>query len=127
LLDNHEATLFPLSNSDLVLVCRNVPVDDVDPVIDKVRALFSEDPLTSIDEGGFEDGLSTWYDLSVSGDFAAFFHIATNLSMAADRRRDEAAKSRKEAQERDGNPLGPMNLAAINQKLQGAQIADLIH
>jgi hypothetical protein len=53
LLDNHEATLFPLSNADLVLVCRNVPVDDVDPVIDKVRALFSEDPLTSIDEGGF--------------------------------------------------------------------------
>lgn len=127
LLDNHEATLFPLSNADMVLVCRNVPVDDVDPVVDKVRALFNEDPLTSIDEGGFEDGLSSWYDLSVSEDFAAFFHIATDLSMGADRRRDEEEKNRKAAQERDGNPLGPMNLAAINQKLQGAQVADLIN
>ena len=45
LVESHEVVVFPLFNDDIVLICRNAPVDDTDAVIDKVRGLFSEDPL----------------------------------------------------------------------------------
>ncbi len=127
LLDNFEATLFPLSNADMVLVCRNVPVDDVDGVVEKVRSLFGEDPLTATDDEGFEDKFSTWYDLSLPEDFASFFHIATDLALEAETRLKEEAKTRKEREKELGAPLAPMNLAAINQKLQETNVADMIH
>ena len=38
LMENHEATVFPMHNADLVLICRNVPIDDADAAVDKVRA-----------------------------------------------------------------------------------------
>ena len=45
ILVNFDATLYVPSNHDLVLICRDVPVDEVDQAVYKVRALFSEDPL----------------------------------------------------------------------------------
>ena len=35
LIANHLANLFPLSNGDVVLVCRDTPVEEVDTVIKK--------------------------------------------------------------------------------------------
>ena len=64
LIKNHEATVFQLHNADIVLICRNILVDDADGAVDKVCALFCEDPLVVLEDGGFEDNSSTWYDLS---------------------------------------------------------------
>ena len=47
LIENHEGTVFPLHNADIVLICSNVLVDDADGALDKVRALFGEDPRGS--------------------------------------------------------------------------------
>lgn len=125
---NNDALIFPLYNADLVLVCRNVPIDDVDPVIEKVRGLFSEDPLTEAPLGSYEDRFSTWYDLSQPDDLKALLSAASDLAAAAEVQR---AEDRKAAQQRQseadkGKPLAPDNLAAINQKMKSTQIADLI-
>ncbi len=64
LIENHEGAVFPLHNADIVLICSNVLVDDADGVLDMVRALFGEDPLVALEDGGFEDNSLTWYDLS---------------------------------------------------------------
>ena len=82
LINNADAILYLMMNQDLVLICRDVLVEDIDPYIDKVRAMFSEDPLTSGDDE-FEDKLSTWYDLASKEDFAAFLSAATELSVKA--------------------------------------------
>ena len=62
---------FYMSNDDVVLLCRNVQVDDVDDTVFRVRAIFNEDPLTHSEDGSAEDRFSTWYDLSQQNDFKA--------------------------------------------------------
>lgn len=125
LVDNNDATLFQMANKDLALVCRNVDVDDVDAAVEKVRGLFSEDPLAELDENAFDDQFATWYDLSNPEDFAAFFAVITDLAVEAEQARAEAA-ARMDKERELGDPLGPSNLTEINRKLQGMRVADMI-
>ncbi|MCH7866034.1 MAG: hypothetical protein IIC56_12560, partial [Proteobacteria bacterium] len=126
LIENHEATVFPLHNADIVLICRNVPVDDADGAVDKVRALFSEDPLVAVEEGAFEDNFSTWYDLSQPEDYSTFVSIANELAVEGQRTKQQQTEDKAKADQEKGEPLNATNLAAINQKLQGTRVADLI-
>jgi len=125
LVDNNDATLFSLNNKDLALICRNVDVDDVDAAVEKVRGLFSDDPLTELDETAYEDNFSTWYDLSNPEDFAAFFAVITDLAVEAEQKLAEEA-ARADQEQQLGEPLGPSNLTEINRKLQGMRVADMI-
>ncbi len=125
MIEGHDATLFAMANLDLVLVCHNIDVDDVDRVIDKVRGLFNEDPLTEIDESGFEDNFATWYDLSNSEDFASFFSVIADLSLEAERLLAEL-QNQKDIDKAAGEPLESANLSEINRKLMRSRIADLL-
>ncbi|MBI2978340.1 MAG: EAL domain-containing protein [Rhodospirillales bacterium] len=89
LIESYEATVFPLSNADIVVICRNAPVDDTDAAVGKIRALFSEDPLLAGEKGGFEDPFSTWYDLSQPEDFSSFASVANQLAIEAQRTRQQ--------------------------------------
>ncbi|MBL6959311.1 MAG: EAL domain-containing protein [Rhodospirillales bacterium] len=128
LVNSYDTTLYQLSNADFVLLCRDVPVDDIDNAILKVRALFSEDPLTAAEDGSFEDRFTTWYDLSQTVDLAAFDTVVEGLvEELEERMRKEAeAAAAGIARSMSGEPLDPRNLTAINQKLLDTQIADLI-
>lgn len=125
LVDSADATLFSLGNKDLALICRDVPVDEVDSVMEKVRALFSEDPLTETDEDSFEDRFSTWYDLSNREDFADFFAAITEQAVEAEQRAAEMQR-RMDQEQQQGEPLKPGNLAEINNKLAAIRVADMI-
>ncbi len=125
LLESNDAALFSLTNLDLVLICRNIAVDEVDVVVDRARALFSEDPLAEIDDSGFEDNFTTWYDLSSTEDYASFFSIVADLSLEAERAAQEAMR-RKDQDKAKGEPLSPTNLSDLNKKLMSMRIADLI-
>ena len=125
IVDNNDATLFSMANKDLALLCRNLDVDDVDNAVEKVRALFSEDPLTELDDSGFEDTFSTRYDLSNPEDFAAFFAVVTDLAVEAEHRLAEEA-DRQDKEQQKGQPLEPENLSEINKKIQSMRVADMI-
>lgn len=125
LLDSTNSTLLSLKNQDLVLICRNVPIDDVDTVIDKVRTLFREDPLVASEESGFDDTFAVWYDLSSPEDSAAFTAIAKNLALIAEQQRKDDELLRK-ADEKKGTPLDPTNVSKISEKLKVVRIADMI-
>lgn len=125
LVDSNDATLFTMTNKDLALICRNVDVDDVDNVVEKVRGLFGDDPLTELDESAFDDEFSTWYDLSNPEDFAAFFAVITDLAVEAERIQAEAA-AKFDQEQQLGQPLGPSNLTEINRQLMGMRVADMI-
>ncbi|MBL4691666.1 MAG: EAL domain-containing protein, partial [Rhodospirillales bacterium] len=127
LMESFEATAFALHNADVVLICRNVPVDDADAAVDKVRSLFAEDPLLVVEDGAFEDAFSTWYDLSQPEDFSAFMAIANDLAVEAQRAHKQQMEVRVKENKERGDPLSTLNLAAINQNLQTTRIADLIH
>lgn len=126
LINNADAILYVMMNQDMVLVCREILVEDIDPYIDKVRAMFSEDPLAAGDDE-YEDRLSTWYDLASKEDYAAFISVATELSVKAQLLYEEMQRNREQQVGKSaGDPISAKNLAAINQKLQSTRIADLI-
>ncbi|MSO91993.1 MAG: hypothetical protein EXQ86_01170 [Rhodospirillales bacterium] len=131
LIANQLANLFPLSNGDVVLVCRDTPVEEVDTVVKKVRTLFAEDPLTAAEYGSTEDHFSTWYDLTRTEDFKAFVAAVNDLVAAAEARQKQAPAAKEGAAgsrpaKSEGAPLAPKNLVIINQKLRATQVADLI-
>jgi hypothetical protein len=125
-LSSHAANLFRLSNSDFVLVCRDVPLDDVDPTLYKVRALFSEDPLSVGEEGSIDDKFSTWYDLSRDGDYSAFTVAVATVKEEEEKRARERATLQSTGQTMSGEDIDPSRLLAIGQHLREISIADLI-
>lgn len=125
LLSNTESTLYTLSNCDMVLLCRNVKVDELDDPINKVRGLFREDPLTQNDDSNFEDPFSSWYDLSGQEEYERFYGEAEGLLNEANERSRQQAVARETAASR-GEPLTPANLVDINRRLMAEKIGELI-
>ena len=127
LIAQHDATLFQMKNADLVLLCRHVPVNEAEIPVEKVRSLFSEDPLTQIDETGLEeDRLSTWYDLSERDDFAAFRKIVAHLILVAEETVKREAAEAAAQQKAVGQPLTAQHLTALAQVLPRMPLDDLI-
>ncbi|HEC14155.1 MAG TPA: EAL domain-containing protein [Rhodospirillales bacterium] len=126
-VNNNDATLFSMNSADQVLICRDVPINKVDPVIEKIRGLFSEDPLTLGESGSLDDRFTTWYDLSNPEDYRACQAAVTAWA------EEEEARKRREKESRNtmgaamsGVPLNPTNLSEIGQRLQGVRVSDLI-
>jgi len=122
---SQDCHVYRLANLDIALICNNVPIDDLDPVIDKVRALFGEDPLTAAEPGSFEDRFATWYDLSNDEDYGTFHQICEDLAAAAEARREQQVQDVKQ-QEMEGNPLTPVELGTINRKILKVPLSDLV-
>ncbi len=126
LLNNFDVTLYKLDNADLVLLCKDVPVEEIDPTMHKVRQLFSEDPLTANEDGSIDDRFSTWYDLVQQGDFASFVENITLLSEQAIERRRKAS-GMLSANSLPGADMQPGDITDITLRLQSVEIEDLIH
>lgn len=124
----NDTVLFRMYNRDLVMVCRNILIEDVDPVVEKIRALFPEDPLTQAPMGSYDDLFTTWHDLSQAEDFRDFSAIINDQAAVAatEREKDKEEQATRAAAADLGIPLSPENLAAIDQKMKKTQIADLI-
>ena len=128
LASTHEATLYILGNADMVLICRDVPVNEIDAPVLKLRTLFSEDPLTFGAEGSLDDRFTTWYDLAESSDFVSFLATVEDLAAAAEERLQKAREADTGAHgAMRGEALTPTNLTDVNTRLQGVRIDDLIH
>jgi EAL domain-containing protein (putative c-di-GMP-specific phosphodiesterase class I) len=127
LVNNHDATLYNLTNLDMVVFCRGVPVDELDAPIFKLRALFAEDPLTVGEEGSLDDRFTTWYDLAQTQDYYTFIDVLAGLAaQAADRAQRPSTSNDSRQTAMGGQPLEPGNLGAINARLQSAPLDDLI-
>ena len=55
LLRKFKSELFQVSNGDIFLIWHGGTVADVDPVVLRLRYLFSDDPLTNANDGPIED------------------------------------------------------------------------
>jgi EAL domain-containing protein (putative c-di-GMP-specific phosphodiesterase class I) len=111
LVGHYDSALFALSGGDLVLVCRETPVDDVDDAVGRVRQLFGGDPLLA---GNGDDRLSTWYDLVRRGDFQSLLDTAEDLAQDAGIRGTA------------DRPPKPMNLEIIERRLETLPLEPLI-
>ncbi len=122
--------VFDFTNADVVMICRNTPVDEVDDAVFRVRAMFNEDPLTMSEDGSTEDHFSTWYDLSQASDIKDFMEAVTEALKHREEVKNQPASSMstgRGAKIMTGVPLAPDMLQGITQKLLEARIGDLVH
>lgn len=129
LTSKQDVQAFYMLNEDVVVLCRNVPVDDVDDTVFRARAIFHEDPLTQTEDGSAEDRFSTWYDLSQQGDYKALEDATIEMAKQAETSKDavvESMSTGRSAKVMLGDPLEPELLDAINQKLLEVRIGDLV-
>lgn len=125
-----DVQVFNFTNSDVALLCRNTPVDDVDDAVFRVRALFNEDPLTQTEDGSAEDRFSSWFDLTQPNDFKEFEDAVSAISAASEElkaQQAEAMSTGRASKAMGGEPLTPDMIAGITQKLLEARIGDLVH
>ena len=67
IIGQYEGELFLLSNNDFVFIAEGVPRMQIDRSLERLRALFSEDPLVYAIENS--DSFCTWYELETDYDF----------------------------------------------------------
>ena len=90
-----DGAIFPIGNSDLILVFKGANVLKIDQAVQKVRFLFSEDALFARDPAEGDRRFCTWYDLE--GEYDAFRRDAQNcvkahkIQQATERKRTSAS------------------------------------
>ena len=125
-----DVQVFEFTNADVVLLCRNTPIDDVDDAVFRVRALFNEDPLTMTEDGSAEDRFSSWFDLTQASDFKELEDAVAAIAAASEElkaQQAENASSGRASKAMTGDPLTPDMLGAITQKLLETRVGDLLH
>ncbi len=123
----HDGQLYVLSTGDLVYVVKNSTLPQLDDSVMKLRYLFSEDPLTQLDdeEGGH-------------GKFATIYNVETNhagfLEVCEQAYKDDVARKRRLAEmeadsavERDDRkPLGPGQLSKLEDFLARTDLTSVM-
>jgi hypothetical protein len=128
LVQDLEGQLFTLKTSDLVFIYKDTAHPRVETVVQKVRFLFSDDPL--LEEDDPERRFVVWYD--VASQFEDILRLVQSLADAEEKKtgdlRDKRLDTRaalKARQER-GEPLTPAVLARVEQSLGSADLSNLV-
>lgn len=109
MVDAYQGQMFVLTNYDIVLLCKDARIADLDAVVFKLRALFAKDPLTY--GGGLDDRFATFYELDT--DYDDFLAMCTDQAAQAKKRLAEQRNKPKIA-DLDASTLGPV-MARIAQ------------
>jgi hypothetical protein len=112
-----QGKIFLLFNFDVVMFVKGAPVGEVTEVVEEVRGLFQDDPL-SRDEKAF----STWYDLSIG--FRALQRVARDLAVAKSRLRSEREVGDRRFVEIE--PLDPGQLFQVQQAISSLDVSSYV-
>ena len=115
-LGNSEGELFQLTNNDFFFIARGSERAQLVRLVDRLRGLFSEDPLVSSNKDSHA-GFCTWYDFdSERGEI-----ISTVKQLVTDARQSSARAAATRTQS-----LDPRTLAQLEQILLSADISSFI-
>jgi EAL domain-containing protein (putative c-di-GMP-specific phosphodiesterase class I) len=133
LIRRFDGRLFRLENNDYVFACKGAEASDIEAIIEKLRFLFSEDPLTI---AGASDGrrFTTWFDISKPNERDTFKQLADQLYTRAEERRNKERQNRvvdvglgsRNREQQSGGPLTPELLAKLEEALGRMDIRSLI-
>lgn len=118
MVDMFRGQMFLLTNSDIVLICKDARLADLDSIVYKLRALFSKDPLTYAEGEDGRDRFVTYYDLEVEYD--PFFQMVGQMVADAKKR---VAEQRAAPQIQ---PLDARNLSRVLESIGGTDIAGVV-
>lgn len=121
--------LFTLKNGDLFFVFKAEAQPQLETIVQKIRFLFSEDPLVVEEESG-QRAFASWYDAETQ--FDEIIEVARSFADAEQKRASEGSKTRLDARaalkarQEMGEPLTPEVLSRIEQALQRADLSNLV-
>lgn len=116
---SHNLQVFLLSNGDIFVLGRDMPENQVDNIVHRVRSLFDNDPLTFDD---FDEGIDpfvTWYAYEV--DFSELEMVARNLLEAA-----EILRKQRLGTPPPPEPLSPGDLDQLRDKVLALNIRPML-
>lgn len=128
LIKELQGQLFILKNSDLFFFFKSDTMSQVETIIQKIRFLFSDDPLLENEKQG-ENNFAVWYD--VDKQYEDILHLIRAL-VSVDERRKTQARARMDtraalrARQREGEPLTPEVLAKVETALERADLSNLV-
>ena len=118
MVDVFRGQIFLLTNSDIVMICKDARLADLDAIVYKLRALFSKDPLTYSDADAGDDRFASFYELE--GEYDEFFAQCRQLVAEAKKRL---------ADQRSAPPIHDLDaghLATVLQRIAGTDIAGVV-
>ncbi len=127
LLKLYEGALFHLMNQDIVCVCKDAKIEDLDATVVRLRYLFSEDQVTRFADDHTGAGFCTWYMLD--SDYKLFLNMARRYHQLSESHRADAQRLREQISRRarpTREPLNPGLLAKVEDVLANADLSAMI-
>ncbi len=124
LVKQFDGQLFLLPSADIVFICKDAGIADIDDAIMRLRYLFGEDPLAAaLDEDG-PDRFATWYD--IERDQKAFLAFAESVHGVEMRRRKRIAAAAGAAPRGERHKLDAPALAELVSALARADLSNTL-
>ncbi|MEQ8505539.1 MAG: hypothetical protein RIB80_09435 [Rhodospirillales bacterium] len=128
LISEMSGQLFALRNADLIFVFKSEAKPQVETVVQKVRFLFSDDPLIAEAET-HERPFATWYD--AREEYDEVLRVARDLAEEEEERQTKVrsrmdARSQLRAKQQQGEPLTPDVLARVEDALGRADLSNYV-
>jgi hypothetical protein len=114
MVDLYRGQSFLMSNSDIILICKDARVADLDSIVYKLRALFNMDPLTYSESEDGRDRFVSYYDLE--SDFDSFFSLCGKMVVDAKKRI---------ADQRNATPIIPLDARSLTKVLERISSTDI--
>jgi hypothetical protein len=114
----YRGQIFLLSNSDIMLICKDAHLSDLDAIVYKLRALFSTDPLTYAEAADGSDRFVALYDLEC--DYDAFFALCGEMRDAVRKTKADVAPQPKRL------PLEATTLVQVLDGIGNTDIAGVV-
>jgi len=124
-----QGQLFTLGNSDLLFIYKYESRTQVETVVQKVRFLFSDDPLLAEDDEDNRE-FCTWYDAET--EYGKILRLAQDMAEAEEERKAQqvqrrmGARDQLKARETRGQPLTPDVLDRVEEALVRADLSNLV-
>ncbi len=120
--------VFLLKNSDLFIVFKSAARAQVETVVQKVRFMFSDDPLVE-EDGKNGKVFASWYDAETQ--YEEILALVNGLADAEEKRVMEVrnrmdARQRLKEKQKKGEPLNPAVLASVEEALSRADLSNLV-
>ena len=122
-----DGQVFAIQNGDLVFVCCDASIADMDAAVQRLRGLFDDDPLAQSIDAGHEYLFCTYYN--VESQYAPFLEIAEGLYDEEQRRIKRlqmAAEKSGESMQGEQTPLSPQQPVKFVEFLSRADLSSVM-
>lgn len=118
MVDALRGQMFLMTNSDIVLICKDARINDLDAMVYKLRALFSTDPLTYAESADGQDRFVSYYD--IEADYDSFFALCGQMVADAKKQLNDQRNATQI------QTLNPKTLTKVLERIGATDIAGVV-